>query len=77
MLSGKSDSGAEKKEKEHQELSMTLNRLCRREIINFDQRQTGFPKLHKRPEIMNLMTGWKPSGEARCSVTGEGSKQCL
>lgn len=65
VLSGKSEFGAEKKEEEHQELSMTSNKLCQREIINLDQGQTGFPKLHKRPEIRSLMTGWKPSGKAR------------
>lgn len=31
MLSGKPDSGAEKKEEEHQEFSMTSYKLCQRD----------------------------------------------
>lgn len=43
MLSDKSDAGAEKKEEEHQELSMTFNRLCHRKMINFTSVANWFP----------------------------------
>lgn len=77
MLSGNKDSGAERREEGHQELSMTLKKSCQREIINsLIQGHTGFPKLHTRPETMILMTGQNPAGSMRSCEWGE-KQQCL